>query len=70
MLFSHSNSSNKKDRSLPAIQFYHKSKDQENIGSEARKKAESLELVVCVLHPPHLAIQSEAQQVAYICLQD
>jgi len=70
MLFSHSNSNNKKDRGLPEIQFYHKGKDQENTGTEARKKANSLELVVCILHPPHVDFQSEAQQAAYICLQN
>lgn len=70
MLFSHSNSSNKKDRSIPAIQFYQKSKDQENIGSEARKKANCSELVVCILRPPQVDFQSEAQQVACISQWD
>lgn len=70
MLFPHSNIDNKKDRGLPATQFYHKSKDQENSGSEARKKAKSLALVVCILHTTHTDFQSETQQVACICLQD
>lgn len=48
MLFSHSNSHNKKDRGLPAIQFYHRSKDQENIGSEARPTVWSLWFIFCI----------------------